>query len=53
MPDVLPRTPLTCTKAKLTLKMPEDFAPLANERLANRLRALAKLIGRESEIRIA
>jgi exopolyphosphatase / guanosine-5'-triphosphate,3'-diphosphate pyrophosphatase len=52
MPDVLPRTPLACTRAKLTLRLPADLAPLANDRLASRLRALAKLIGRDSEIRI-
>ncbi|MDB5571727.1 MAG: exopolyphosphatase [Hyphomicrobiales bacterium] len=53
MPDVLPRTPLRCTKSKLILTMPQEFAPLANERLGNRLKVLGKLIGRESEIRIA
>ncbi|MDP2355842.1 MAG: exopolyphosphatase [Beijerinckiaceae bacterium] len=52
MPDVLPRTKLTCTRAKLTLHMPSDLAPLANDRLASRLKALAKIIGRESEIKI-
>ena len=52
MPDVLPRTRLTCTRAKLTLHMPSDLAPLANDRLASRLKALAKIIGRDSEIRI-
>lgn len=52
MPDVLPRTKLTCTRAKLTLHMPSDLAPLANDRLANRLKTLAKIIGRESEIKI-
>jgi exopolyphosphatase/guanosine-5'-triphosphate,3'-diphosphate pyrophosphatase len=52
MPDVLPRTKLTCTRAKLTLHIPSDLAPLANDRLAGRLKALAKIIGRESEIKI-
>ncbi|MFZ9502459.1 MAG: exopolyphosphatase, partial [Beijerinckiaceae bacterium] len=52
MPDVLPRTPLRCTKEKLVLSMPQAFAPLANERLAGRLKALARLIGREAEIRV-
>lgn len=52
MPDVLPRTKLTCTRLKLTLHIPSDLAPLANDRLASRLKALAKIIGRESEIKI-
>ena len=52
MPDVLSRTPLRCTKEKLVLSMPQAFAPLANERLAGRLKALARLIGREAEIRV-
>lgn len=52
MPDVLPRTPLRCTKEKLVLSMPQAFAPLADERLAGRLKALARLIGREAEIRV-
>jgi exopolyphosphatase/guanosine-5'-triphosphate,3'-diphosphate pyrophosphatase len=52
MPDVLPRAPLLCKKTKLILSMPPAFAPLANERLAGRLKALARLIGREAEIRI-
>ncbi len=53
MPDVLPRTPMRCTKSKLILTMPPEFAPLANERLGNRLKLLGRLIGRDSEIRIA
>jgi len=52
MPDVLPRAPLRCKKNKLVLSMPPAFAPLANERLASRLKALARLIGRKAEIRI-
>jgi exopolyphosphatase/guanosine-5'-triphosphate,3'-diphosphate pyrophosphatase len=52
MPNVLPRTPLLCSKSKLILKMPQDFAPLANDRLASRVKTLARLIGREPEIRI-
>ena len=52
MPDVLPRAPLLCRKNKLIFSMPTAFAPLANERLSGRLNALARLIGREPEIRI-
>ncbi len=53
MPDVLPRTPLRCSKTKLTLTMPQEFSPLANERLASRLKVLGRLIGRETEIRFS
>jgi len=52
MPEVLPRTPVVCTRSKLTLTLPRDLAPLANDRLVGRLKSLAKLIGRDSEIRI-
>lgn len=52
MPNVLPRTPLRCSKGKLILKVAKDFAPLANDRLASRLKSLARLIGREPEIKI-
>jgi len=50
MVDVLPRTPMLCTKTKLTLTLPQDFAALANDRLNNRLKQLARLIGREASI---
>jgi exopolyphosphatase/guanosine-5'-triphosphate,3'-diphosphate pyrophosphatase len=53
MPGVLPKTPLLCTKGKIILKLPREFAPLASERLAGRLKQLARLIGREPEISIA
>ena len=47
MPGVLPRTPLYCAKGKLVLALPPDLAALENERLQNRMRQLARLIGRE------
>src|SRR5262250_2255965 len=47
MPGVLPHTPLVVERGKLKLKLPGRFAPLAGERLFNRLRQLARLIGRE------
>jgi exopolyphosphatase / guanosine-5'-triphosphate,3'-diphosphate pyrophosphatase len=50
MPDVLPRTPLKIEDRKLTLSLPQDWSDLANERLYNRLRQLAKLIGREPSL---
>ena len=52
MPGVLPRTPMVCTKSKLTLTLPPELADLASERLTGRLRSLARLIGREPEIKV-
>jgi len=46
MPGVLPRTPLVCVKDQLQLTIPQDLGPLAGERLFNRLKALARIIGR-------
>ena len=51
MADVLPRTGLRCTGHKLVLSLPPDLRDLASDRLAARLRQLAKLIGREAELR--
>ncbi len=53
MPDVLPRTPLVCVKAKVMLTLPADLADLASDRLYSRLKQLARLIGREPVITIA
>jgi exopolyphosphatase / guanosine-5'-triphosphate,3'-diphosphate pyrophosphatase len=47
MPGVLPRTPLQVEHGKLVLRLTGEFAPLAGERLFNRLKQLARLIGRE------
>lgn len=52
MPDVLPRAPLICTKSKMTLTLPRAFADLASERVASRMKHLARIIGREPEIKI-
>jgi len=52
MAGVLSRTSLTCSRAKLTLTLPHDLADLASERCAARLRQLAKLIGRDGEVKI-
>ncbi len=52
MADVLPRTPMLCSKAKLTLTLPQDFAALASDRLYNRLKQLGRLIGREANLLI-
>jgi len=46
MPGVLPRTPLMCVKDDLILRVAEDLAALSGERVFNRLRALARVIGR-------
>jgi exopolyphosphatase/guanosine-5'-triphosphate,3'-diphosphate pyrophosphatase len=46
MPGVLPRTPMVCVKDDLILRVPEDLAALSGERVFNRLRALARVIGR-------
>ena len=47
---VLPKTPLQVKRGKLVLSLPGRFSKLAHERLANRVRALARLIGREPAI---
>jgi len=44
---VLPKTPMQVKRGKLVLKLPGRYAKLAHERLANRLRQLARLIGRD------
>ncbi|MCP8939364.1 exopolyphosphatase [Alsobacter sp. SYSU M60028] len=46
MPGILPRAPLTCGHGLLELELPADIAPLANERLFNRLKQLARILGR-------
>ena len=47
MPGVLPKTPLAIERHRLALRLPGDHAALAGERVMNRLRSLARLIGRE------
>jgi exopolyphosphatase/guanosine-5'-triphosphate,3'-diphosphate pyrophosphatase len=51
MPGALPRAPLTVEDRRLVLSLPGELAGLAGERLANRLRTLGRLVGRESELR--
>ena len=46
-PGVLPRAPLKVVRNKLVLRLGGRLSPLAGERLASRLRHLARLIGRE------
>lgn len=50
MPGVLPRAPVVASGKKIVLTLPEELAPLANERLMNRLKQLAKLVGRQPSI---
>jgi exopolyphosphatase / guanosine-5'-triphosphate,3'-diphosphate pyrophosphatase len=50
MPGVLPRVPLMCEGRKLTLSLPAELAALNSDRLANRLRQLARLLGCEPVI---
>jgi exopolyphosphatase / guanosine-5'-triphosphate,3'-diphosphate pyrophosphatase len=47
MPNVLPKTMLAVERHRLALHLPGAFASLAGERVLSRLRALARLIGRE------
>ena len=47
MPGTLPVAPMTVDKGKLVLRLEDDLAPLAGERVTSRLRTLARLIGRE------
>jgi exopolyphosphatase/guanosine-5'-triphosphate,3'-diphosphate pyrophosphatase len=44
---ILPKTPLLIERGRLVLRFENGFAPLAGERVFNRLRQLARLIGRE------
>ncbi len=50
MPGVLPKTPMQVRNRKLTLRLSGKYAPLAGERVFNRLKQLARLIGREPVI---
>lgn len=47
MPGTLPVAPLTVDRGKLVLHLEGDLAALAGDRISNRLRTLARLIGRE------
>jgi exopolyphosphatase / guanosine-5'-triphosphate,3'-diphosphate pyrophosphatase len=47
MPGVLPHTPLAVQRHRLALRLPGQYAALAGERVSNRLRSLARIIGRE------
>jgi exopolyphosphatase/guanosine-5'-triphosphate,3'-diphosphate pyrophosphatase len=47
MPGVLPHTSLAVERHRLALRLKGPYAALAGERVASRLRSLARLIGRE------
>jgi len=49
MPGILTRTPLRCEAGRVILDLPQDLAPLANERLMGRLKGLSRVIGRTAE----
>ena len=51
MPGVLPQTPMAVERGKLVLTLQGPYAALGGERLLNRLRQLARLIGREAVLR--
>lgn len=50
MPGVLPQTPLRVERERLVLRMGGKYAALAGDRVFNRLRTLARLIGREPHL---
>ena len=52
MPDILQRTPMLCSKTQVVLTLPRDLADLASDRLASRLKQMARLIGREPVIAV-
>ncbi len=52
MPGVLPRAPLLVEGNRLILTLPGDLAALNCDRIANRLKQLARLLGKESAVQI-
>ncbi len=52
MPDILHQTPLRCVGKRVILHLPRPLADLASDRLLNRLKQLAKLLGRDPLILI-
>jgi len=47
---LLPKTPMVVKRGKLTLKLPGAIMGLASDRLAGRLKQLARLVGRDAAI---
>ena len=52
MPDVLPRAAMIASKGRVAVALPPDLADLGNERLANRVKGLSKLLGREPAVAV-
>lgn len=52
MPGILSRTPLVVSRKDVTVSLPPDLCELQSERLSNRLRQLARLIGREPNVEV-
>ena len=50
MPGILPRAPLAVERGALVLRLEGQFAALSGERVFNRLKQLARLIGRDPVI---
>jgi exopolyphosphatase/guanosine-5'-triphosphate,3'-diphosphate pyrophosphatase len=53
MAGVLPRTPVVLRGRTVVLELPRDLAPLASERLMNRMRSLARLMEAEAKVEVA
>lgn len=53
MAGTLPLAPLTAVNGEIVLRLPSDVAGLAGERVAGRLRQLAKLVDREPRVVVA
>lgn len=47
MPGILPRAPMKVERGRLVLRLTGEHAALGSDRVANRLKQLARLIGRE------
>ncbi len=52
MGGVLPRTALRCSRTRVTLALPSDLTDLASERCMGRLKQLARLVGRDAEVKV-
>ena len=50
MPGVLRQTPLRARHGRLTLTLPASRADLVSDRLVNRVKALARLLGLEAAV---
>jgi exopolyphosphatase / guanosine-5'-triphosphate,3'-diphosphate pyrophosphatase len=50
MHGLLPRMPISCSSRHVTLSVPAELQSLASERVAGRVKQLAKLLGREPHV---